>query len=1026
MKITENEIKRISSPTIYKRGMEYFKQGRVHLKSRNPERITAAVDGSEVYNVCINFDGDKVTDTLCTCPYYHTMGSTCKHIVAVLKTRQAEIEENGVFENENDMLAAGFCAEFEQREKQEYRIALVMRISPAPERIFYSVAVTLVLGEERYFVQSAERFFSCIADGKPYKIAKNHEFSAKDSCFEPVSEEIAKILSEACENKRSENGVYVPHASELDFGAGTAKRLFPLLGRTECEYVIDAVSYRDTRTIDDDPDILVDITADGRNINLSVSESGIALTPDGSWFFFEDAIYKTSREWQSWFMPIYRAVIKERRTQLEFSGDNCVKFAARVLPRLRHCRGVVCYGVDELVVLEKPEFEIYFDRIGKKITAVAKACYGGVSITLPCAVYASDKVIVRDRGAEDEIVSFFKDFDGDGAAFSIDDDEMIFRFVKNSLPKLFELAKIYTSDSFDALTGGELPEVSAAVEYDKKIDLLELTVDSELSEKEISAIFNAYYTNKSYYRFADGRYLDLGQKGAELDFLANLLPEGEEIKGMHRIPKFYSLYIAGQKGKISAGDEFLSMVSNALESHAQLPDYLDKVLRDYQKTGVHWMHQLSRLGLGGILADDMGLGKTLQVIAFVMSENPKVPALVVAPSSLVYNWMEEIRRFAPDAKAMIADGPKEERERILGEMDNCDFVITSYALLRRDTELYKNCEFSYCFADEAQYIKNANTMNASAVKSIKAGGCFALTGTPIENSISELWSIFDFVLPGYLGTQKDFLKKYENDSGLPGLRKKIKPFVLRRMKKDVLSELPEKIENTLFADFEDEQKQIYSAFLKAARREVDAITASGEGTIRILSLLTRLRQICCHPALINPDYKKDSGKLALLNDLVLSAIGSGHRILIFSQFTSMLAIIKKKLDSEKIDSFYLDGSTPTDMRVDMARRFNGGEKEVFLISLKAGGTGLNLTGADMVIHYDPWWNPAVMDQASDRAYRIGQKRAVQVIKLAAHNSIEEQILKLAEKKRGLADGVIKENKSLLSSLSREELLKLFE
>ena len=324
-------------------------------------------------------------------------------------------------------------------------------------------------------------------------------------------------------------------------------------------------------------------------------------------------------------------------------------------------------------------------------------------------------------------------------------------------------------------------------------------------------------------------------------------------------------------------------------------------------------------------------------------------------------------------------------------------------------------------------------MNAIAAKKLRSDRRFALTGTPIENTVSELWSIFDFVMPGYLSTHQSFLEKYERpllrDGGSPAgedLKNRVHPFILRRMKADVLSELPEKIENNVYAPLEPEQQKMYSAYLAAARKEADAYLSGGENTIRILSLLLRLRQICCHPKLIDEDYQQGSGKLLLLEELLSSAKDAGHRVLVFSQFTSMLAIIGEQLRQSGISYFYLDGATPSAQRLELADRFNGGEGDVFLISLKAGGTGLNLTGADMVIHYDPWWNPAVTDQASDRAHRIGQTKAVQIIKLATKGTIEEQILKLSEKKRNLADRIIEENTSLISALSREELRKLFE
>jgi SNF2 family DNA or RNA helicase len=444
------------------------------------------------------------------------------------------------------------------------------------------------------------------------------------------------------------------------------------------------------------------------------------------------------------------------------------------------------------------------------------------------------------------------------------------------------------------------------------------------------------------------------------------------------------------------------------------------------------MKQLSVLGFGGILADDMGLGKTLQVIAYVMGERPEKPALIVTPSALIYNWYNEIQRFTPEARVLVVDGPKEEREELVKELDGYEFVITSYPMLRRDGALYKDKMFSYCFIDEAQYIKNPKTMNARSVKNVNARVRFALTGTPIENSLIELWSIFDFVMEGYLYSAKEFRERFEipltknsDYSAVESLRAKIKPFVLRRMKQDVLEELPEKIENTVYADLVPEQKRLYAAYLATARSETAQLLESG-AKMRILTILMRLRQICCHPALFDENYKKESGKLNALIDIVTGAIESGHRILVFSQFTSMLAIIRRKLDSMDIQSFYIDGQTKPYERTELAQRFNNGECPVFLISLKAGGTGLNLIGADTVVHFDPWWNPAVMDQASDRAYRIGQTRAVQVIRLASSGTIEEKILRLQESKRLLADDIIKMNTESFSALSNEEILSLFE
>lgn len=449
------------------------------------------------------------------------------------------------------------------------------------------------------------------------------------------------------------------------------------------------------------------------------------------------------------------------------------------------------------------------------------------------------------------------------------------------------------------------------------------------------------------------------------------------------------------------------------------------------------MKTLAMYGLGGILADDMGLGKTIQAIAFIISEKKRVqaPSLVVAPTSVIYNWQDEAKKFAPDLKVVVVSGTPKEREMLLKEAKKADLVITSYALIRRDAELYADFNFGYCFLDEAQHIKNPNSLGAKAVKTIKAAGYFALTGTPLENSLTELWSIFDFVMHGYLLSRQKFMKKYErpivknqDEKALKELQKQIAPFILRRMKRDVLQELPPKIESKVITDLTREQKKIYLTYLQKAKGEIEETIATigfEKSQIKILSALTRLRQICCHPATFLENYKGDSGKLMYLKEIMKNAVESGHRILLFSQFTGMLEIIRNQLDNEQIEYFYLDGSTKTEERGRMVRAFNGGEGDAFLISLKAGGTGLNLTGADMVIHYDPWWNPAVEEQATDRAYRIGQKNSVQVIKLITKGTIEEKIYELQQKKKAMINSVIKPGKTMLSKMTEQEVRELF-
>lgn len=1037
MKISDKEIQRVCSPVICKRGTEFYQDGRVHIKSREENSISAVVDDDEIYNIKIDFDGDKITNCFCTCPYYRTMGANCKHIAAVLKKRQSELSEGENYKDENDRIAKLLCGEFAGNcfEKKRLGLKYIFTIITAADRSCrYSIELMCGFDEMRT-ISGVDRFLDCYINGTDFKISKHTAINASNYSLSDNDREIIGILCEAYQNKLSDGG-YVNRVSKTYIASITAKRIFPMLLEADCEIYFNTMQLSNFTVREENPDIVIDINATDSEISLNVFESGTALFDDGSWFLFENDFYRTDSEWRSWFMPIYRALVTESRTQIDFKDNARVDFATYVYPKLRNRRGVVTAGLDSLVINEKPKFSVYLDAQKGKIIASVVVGYGSIRLLLPAEMPSSEKIVIRDMAAESDILKNFSTFSFDGNGFVTDNSDVIFDFITNGIKTLYEKAEIYTSDSFNNLKSNKSPRVKTDVRYKKDIDLLEISFETELSNEEIAGILDAVRTKKAYYKLKNGSFLPLNEE-TERDFLLldNLNFSDRDIAAGHKnVTKYHILYIDAleKEGRLTSDKAFKDLIKQIKSIKADIPKSLKAVLRKYQIDGVNWLKQLSELGYGGILADDMGLGKTLEVIAFVMSEKRNCPVLVTAPSALTYNWIHEIEKFAPEASACIIDGSREERGKMLSEIGGYDFVITSYPLLRRDVELYSKNEFSYMFIDESQQIKNPDTMIAKAVKRIRASKKFALSGTPIENNLIELWSVFDYAMKGYLGTRKDFAKRYTgleseaNTKILSELRKKIRPFVMRRMKTDVLSELPEKIEHTIYSDFVPEQKKLYEAFLMAAKKEVRELADNGGSSIKILTLLLRLRQICCHPALFDEAYKKDSGKLILLEELLNSATSQGHRVLVFSQFTSMLTIIRKRLAENNTDCFYIDGKTPSDMRTALAEKFNAGEKNIFLVSLKAGGTGLNLTGADMVIHYDPWWNPAVMDQASDRAYRIGQTKAVQVIKLAAKGTIEEQILKLQEKKRRLADSVIKKNTKTIAGLSREEILGLFE
>ena len=584
--------------------------------------------------------------------------------------------------------------------------------------------------------------------------------------------------------------------------------------------------------------------------------------------------------------------------------------------------------------------------------------------------------------------------------------------------------------------------------------LLELNISKiNIDISEIKDILKDYRIKKKYHKLKNGDFLDLSNN-SNLNLLDEMsttldIDYNKVENGLINLPINRSFYLEklvnnNKDISVSKNEKFTELV-NTIEN-AEISDNIEidkdfsANLRDYQKIGYKWLKTLEMYRFGGILADDMGLGKTLQIIALLYSEaksKSKTTSIVVCPSTLVLNWKAEVEKWCNSIKVLIIRGSVDERIRLLEDYQKYDLIITSYDLLKRDIVLYEDKSFKYIIADEAQYIKNASTQNATSLKKLNGDIKFALTGTPIENSIAELWSIFDFIMPGYLYNYNKFKKKFEepilknNDTdALEKLKRLISPFILRRVKKDVLTELPEKNITIMKNEMESEQEKLYLAYLSQTKKEITEELHDNnfeKSKFKILMLLTRLRQICCHPSLFIENYSGNSGKLKQCLDLVNEAISSGHKILIFSSYTSMFDIIEQEFNKLNISYFKLVGNTPVSKRIEMVDYFNNDDSiKVFLISLKAGGTGLNLTSADVVIHYDPWWNISSENQATDRAYRIGQKNSVQVYKLITSNSIEEKINNMQERKAKLSNDILSTEQTFISKMSKEEILDLFE
>ncbi|HWL13906.1 MAG TPA: DEAD/DEAH box helicase, partial [Ureibacillus sp.] len=651
----------------------------------------------------------------------------------------------------------------------------------------------------------------------------------------------------------------------------------------------------------------------------------------------------------------------------------------------------------------------------------------------------SGPMIIRDLDKEDEILELMEEsgFTITEGGYYMQNEELEYEFLYHTVPTLQSLAQVYATTAVRTRIVRANAFLKIRVKTPKdRTDWLEFKFEMDgIADKHIKELLQALEVKQKYYRLPSGSLLSLETREMEeIRRFLNAVPgQEDDFEASINMPvleglKFLDLI---EDSAVFSPEESYRQFINQLLQPASLefavPESLDSILRDYQKQGFKWMKALAGYGFGGVLADDMGLGKTLQSIAFIVSElssirEQQLPVLIVCPSSLTYNWLHEITKFAPQLQAIVIDGKQAEREKLLQELNEIDVIITSYPLLRRDSKWYEKQSFHTLFFDEAQSFKNPYTQTARTVKKLKAKNRFGLTGTPVENSIEELWSIYHVVFPQLF----QGLEEYSHLTR-KAIARRVRPFLLRRIKEDVLPELPEKHEAVEISELLPEQKKLYTAFLAKLRHDtlkhLDKETFQ-KNKIRILAGLTRLRQICCHPALFVEGYKGSSAKFDQLMQILEESRLSGRRVLIFSQFTKMLGLIGRELTMRGQTYFYLDGQTPSEDRVDLCNRFNEGEQDVFLISLKAGGTGLNLTGADTVILYDLWWNPAVEDQAADRAYRMGQQNDVQVIKLVAKGTIEEKMNILQAKKRDLISEIVDADTKVASSLTEADIREI--
>ncbi len=694
-----------------------------------------------------------------------------------------------------------------------------------------------------------------------------------------------------------------------------------------------------------------------------------------------------------------------------------------------------------------PSFAFYLDLPQDGLlTCEAYACYDADRYNIYESTLTNEEKrnIPEEKGIDTAIAHWFNSFDPANRRMAIiDDDDRIVSFLTDGIPFLKARGEVYISDALKRLQIRSLPRVSIGVSLSN--DLLQLNIAGEQkSLEDLAEILSRYTPKKKYYRLKNGSFIKVDNE-EELSELARITEDlelsGKQIRsGDISIPAYRAMYLekaAEESGHLQIDrDGYFRDLIHQMDDTDQtyeVPDHLKEVLRDYQKTGYCWLRRLYDNHFAGLLADEMGLGKTLQVIAFLASLKQRKQALIVCPASLVYNWQSEFRRFAPELPVSVIVGSASQRANTIAAAAEDAVLITSYDALKRDIDCYEGRPFEVEVLDEAQYIKNANTIASESVKAINARFRIALTGTPIENRLSELWSIFDYLMPGFLYRYTYFKKHFESPIvksrdklTQEALRKMVGPFILRRRKTEVLTELPEKLEEVYYAPLEGEQRELYEARRQQLRimlgKESEA--EFRKNRIAVLAEITRLRQTCCAPSLIYENYKGNSAKEDLCMELIKAAVDSGHKILLFSQFKTMLEQLNRRLEEEGIAYYFLSGDTSKEDRAGMVESFQHDETPVFSISLKAGGTGLNLTAADIVIHYDPWWNTAVENQASDRTHRIGQTKVVTVYRLIVQDTIEERILQLQEKKADLAGEILSGDELSSSSLTKDQLMEI--
>ncbi|QHT47635.1 serine/threonine protein kinase [Bacillus sp. SB49] len=1056
------DIQKITGPTYYERGKRYFESGKVYGLSHNSaiRSWRAVVAGTHDYEVRVFFFDDEDVEATCECPAY-AEHYTCKHIAAVLiaireKTleelapRLAEKGKNVQFPpaSQDRMFAVSLFEAFRQRQENQSETE-----SKRPLQVNYFLHLQSMLGAKSlgmeikigegypYVIKNIRELLDHIRKQQPYRITKKFTFDPSEHLFTELDKRIFHILQRAYEQEQ----FYEQHWSMNDkkvlrIPPAMTKDLLPLLQEQNAAMIDRGDPMGAVRFEQDFPDLSFYVTEERGHFHMHMNKlKEYDYLADYHMLYRQSSFYPIDPEKEDILRTLYTTLPYNSSGSHTVSYHDMEGIVSYVLPELERIADVnLDSSAKERIIQEPLRAEVYLDFSQWTLTIDVKFHYGDITIDPFQQNNGSQAIIQRDSQTEEHIMQIIEsaEFKFDGEMVYIEDEYPLDVFLRYYLPKLKEWSDVYLSSSVRSLISEEAHELQSSVELENEGNWLDIRFTIEgISSDDIHEALKAVIEKKKYYRLSDGALMSLTSDSFErfqklmneLDLTAQDLDDNQLHVSTARSLQVEDALQPTDAERNRLFHELVNQLKSPQSFDIAPPSGLNAELRSYQLTGFRWMKMLSHYGLGGVLADDMGLGKTLQTITYLLHEKEEglmnEPALIVAPASLVFNWKKELEKFAPSLSLQVLTGDPSSRQEALEAAASKDVWITSYPLLRQDVASYSDQSFHTMVLDESQAIKNEATKTAVAVRSVKSRHRFALSGTPIENSLQELWSLFRAIMPGFFPSKKKFTQlKPEKISMMT------RPFILRRMKTEVLDELPDKIDSVQYSELTREQKEVYLAYLERIQNDIqETIATKGiqRGKLEILAGLTRLRQICCHPALFLENYEGKSGKLEQLKELALERKENGNRLLIFSQFSSMLSLMHEELQKSGLDAFYLDGRTKTEKRMEMVDRFNAGEKDAFFISLKAGGTGLNLTGADTVILYDLWWNPAIEEQAAGRAHRIGQEKVVQVIRMIAEGTIEERIYQLQQKKRDLVDQIIQPGESMLTSLSEEEIKQLF-